>query len=47
MRLIRENPCATGHSSTLQLGKYPTRGVDGVVDIFFAVGHGHKAGLKR
>ncbi len=35
------------HSSTLQFGKYPTRGVDGIVDIFFAVGDGHKASLKR
>ncbi len=31
----------------LQLRKYLTRCVDGVIDIFFAVRHGHKARFKR
>ncbi|MBZ7094576.1 hypothetical protein FMK43_17565 [Klebsiella quasipneumoniae] len=38
---------ATRHAGSLQFGKYPARGVDGIVDIFLAVGDGHKAGLKR
>ncbi|CSS53784.1 Uncharacterised protein [Shigella sonnei] len=39
-------PHPTNHAGS-QLRKHPTCSIDGVIDIFHAVRHGHKARFKR
>ncbi len=40
-------PRPVGEAKSLQLRKHPTCSIDGVIDIFHAMRHGHKARFKR